>query len=257
MSINRFSLALNAPGDDRYPVRKGADMLTLLRAVAARRSPAALHFGATDVPLHTHLIGVNPAFEELLFAPGPDPQALARLLAAGAFGVETSLDSIGIRFIQRHAEETLFRGEPALRARIPDTLIRLQRRESLHVPVPQDKPTLCVLRVARTARNLRGELRLRVLDVSTGGLGLSLPGADAGGLEPGQTLPDCALEVPGVGTLRCALNIVYVKVMATGGKEQRVGVHFSGLSAPSREQIRAYVTRLERAQLSELALAAA
>lgn len=252
MSINRFSLALNATGNERYVVRKGADMLALLRALAARHAPANLHFGEADDPLHTQLIGINPAFEELVFAPGPDRAALARLLAAGSFGVETSLESIRILFIATHAEATQFKGESAFRARIPDTLSRLQRRESVRVPTPKDKPSYCVLRV--DAASADGELRLRVHDVSSGGLGLGLPAAGTP-IEPGNTLSDCALDVPGMGTLRCTLSVVYVKDAETAGQEQRIGCRFVDLPALSREQIRGYATRLERAQLAVLASA--
>jgi c-di-GMP-binding flagellar brake protein YcgR len=251
MSINRFSLALTAPENERYLVRKGVDMLALLRALAVRQTPVALYFGGTDDLLQTELLGVNPAYEELLFSPGNDRGALERLLAAGSFGVETSLDSIRIMFIASHAETTQFRGQGALRARIPDTLARMQRRESVRVAMPQDKPSFCMLRTNTDSKSGNGgELRLRVTDVSTGGLGLRLPVADAA-IAPGKTLHDCSLELPGVGLMRCALNIVYVKEAQPGGKEQQAGCRFVDLPALSREQMRGYVARLERAQLAK------
>ena len=252
MSIHRFSLALNAAGNERYVVRKGVDMLVVLRAIAARHTPTTLHFGATDGVLHTQLIGVNPAFEELVFAPSTDHAGLARLLAAGSFGVDTSLESIRILFIATHAEATQFKGAGAFRARIPDTLTRLQRRETARIPTARDKPSFCVLRVDPHPHNVHGELRLRVNDVSLGGLGLGLAAPDAA-IEPGKTFHDCALDVTGIGTLKCTLSIVYVKDSGTPGKELQIGCRFVDLAALSREQIRAYVTRLERAQLAALA----
>lgn len=246
MSINRFSFALNAPENERYLVRKGVDMLALLRALAGRRTAVTLYFSARDDLLHTELIGINPAFEELIFAPGRDPGALERLLAAGSFGVETSLDAIRILFIARHAENTQFKRESALRARIPDTLARMQRRESVRIATPQDKPSFCTLRAGGPRQ---GEHRLRVIDISIGGLGLSLPEPDTA-IAAGKTLPDCSLELPGIGVMRCALNIVHVKETTPGGKEQRVGCRFVDLPALSREQVRGTVARLERAQLA-------
>jgi flagellar brake protein len=251
MSINRFSLALTAPENERYLVRKGVDMLALLRALAARQTPVGLYFGGTDDLLATELLGVNPAYEELLFSPGNDRATLERLLAAGSFGVEASLDSVRILFIASHAEITRFRGQDALRARIPDVLARMQRRESVRVATPQDKPPFCVLRTNSDSRSgSGGELRLRVTDVSTGGLGLHLPAADAA-IAPGKTHPDCSLELPGVGLMRCALNIVYVKETQPGSKERQAGCRFIDLPALSREQMRGYVARLERAQLAK------
>jgi len=251
MSINRFSIALNAPGNERYVVRKGPDMLSVLRAIAALHTPTALHFGESEEVLHSQLMGVNPAYEELVFAPGTDQSALTRLLAAGSFGVETILESIRIMFIVTHAESTQFKGAAALRARIPDTLTRLQRRETVRLQAPKDPPSFCLLRIDPNPRNVHGELKLRVTDVSIGGLGLSLAAPDPA-VEPGKTFIDCALDVPGIGTLRCTLNVVYVKEAGDAGKDLHIGCRFVDLPALSREQVRAYVTRLERAQLAAL-----
>jgi c-di-GMP-binding flagellar brake protein YcgR len=162
--------------------------------------------------------------------------------------VETSLDSVRILFIATHAEITRFKGQEALRARIPDVLARMQRRESVRVAVPEDKPSFCMLRT-NAAPGDAGQLRLRVADVSTGGLGLHLPAADSA-IAPGRAYHDCSLELPGVGQMRCTLSVVYVRELAPGGKVLRAGCRFVDLPALSREQMRGYVARLERAHLA-------
>jgi c-di-GMP-binding flagellar brake protein YcgR len=254
MPITRFSLALNAPENERYLVHKGVDMLALLRALAARQEPVALYFGGTDDLLRAELLGTNPAYEELLFSPGNDQGALERLLAAGSFGVEASLDSIRILFIASHAEVTRFRGQDALRARIPDVLARMQRRESVRVATPKDKPPFCMLRTNTASGGASGgtdsgQLRLQVIDISAGGLGLLLPAADAA-IAPGKTCHDCSLELPGLGLMRCVLHIVYVREVQPGSKQHLAGCRFVDMPALSREQMRGYVARLERAQLA-------
>ena len=243
MSITRFSLVLNASENERHLVRKGVDMLALLRALVAHQTPVALYFGGTDELLPTELLGVNPAYEELVFGSGSDRDTLERLLAAGSFGVETSLDSIRILFIASHAEITRFQGQDALRARIPDVLARMQRRESVRVATPKDKPSFCMLQTDPAP------LRLQVVDVSTGGVALHLPAANAA-IAPGKTHHDCSLELPGVGLMRCALNIVYVREVQPGSRELQAGCRFVDLPALSREQMRGYVARLERVQLA-------
>ncbi len=246
MSINRFSFALNASENERYLVRKGVDMLAVLRALASRQGLVTLYFGEADAQLETVLLGVNPAYEELLFSPGNDPETFKRLLEAGSFGVETALDSVRILFIASHAETTRFKGQDALRGRIPDVLARMQRRDSVRISSPRDKPSLCTVPVAA---NPTKELHLRVEDISIGGLGLALPpGQEA--LAAGKTYSECSLELPGIGRMRCTLQVVYVKDAPGGGAAQRAGCQFVDLPALSREQVRSYVARLERAQLA-------
>jgi c-di-GMP-binding flagellar brake protein YcgR len=246
MSINRFSFALNAPDNERYLVRKGVDMLALLRALATRHQSMALYFGETEEFLQTQLLGINPAYDELLFSPGGDEAALERLLTAGSFGVETMLDSIRIVFIATHAEITQFKGQKALRGRIPDMVARMQRREAVRVAAPKDKPSFCRVRV--TAEPVH-ELKLRVDDISVGGLGLSLPATESA-IATGKAFHDCSLELPEIGVMHCALKIVYVKESQAGSLAQRIGCHFVDLPGLSREQLRSYVARLERAHLA-------
>lgn len=245
MSINRFSFALSASENERYLVRKGVDMLALLRALAVRRNPVTLYFGDADDLVETELIGINPAYDELIFSPA-DPGALERLLTAGSFGMETSLDSIRILFIATHAEVTQYKGQEALRARIPDVLARIQRRESVRVAMPKDKPSFCAVRVSADPLH---ELRLPVTDISVGGLGLSLASTEAV-IAPGKTFHECSLELPGIGVMRCTLNIVYVQEAQAGSLQQRVGCHFVDLPGLSREQLRSFVARRERALLA-------
>lgn len=246
MSINRFSFVLGAPENERYLVRKGVDMQALLRALAARRNKAVLFFGDTDDRLESEFLGVNPHFEELVFSPGEDAETFERLLTAGSFGVETSLDSIRILFIASHAEVTQFKGEKALRARIPEVLGRMQRRESIRVVTPKDKPSFCAIKVSTDPAH---EVRLRVEDISIGGIGLVLA-APQTAIAPGKTYQDCSLELPGIGLMRCMLSIIYVNEAPAGSVEQRIGCHFVDLPGLSREQVRSYVARLERAHLA-------
>ncbi len=246
MSINRFAFVLGASENERYLVRKGLDMHALLRALAARQNPVVLFFGETDDRLESDLLGVNPHFEELIFSIGGDTAALERLLSTGSFGVETSLDSIRILFIATHAEVTQYKDKKALRARIPDVIARMQRRETVRVSVPKDMPSVCTVRVGA---DLAQEIRLRVEDISIGGLGLSLVTPQAA-LGAGKTFHECSLELPGIGVMRCTLHIVYINDSPAGGTEQRIGCHFVDLPGLSKRQVGSYVARLERAHLA-------
>lgn len=244
MSINRFAFTLGDSENERYLVRKGVDMIALLRALASRHATASLYFGEGDDRIDSSFLAVNPAFEELVFPVEDRAEILERLLAAGSFGVETSLDSVRILFIATHGEMTQYKGQAALRARIPDVLARMQRREAVRMAIPKDTPASCIARP-----NPETELKLSVENLSTGGLALSLA-APSGAIAHGKTLNDCRLELPGIGVIRCTLNVIYSKEAHPGASEQRIGCHFVDLPGLSREQVRSYVARLERAQLA-------
>jgi c-di-GMP-binding flagellar brake protein YcgR len=122
----------------------------------------------------------------------------------------------------------------------------MQRRESVRVPVPADKPCYCTVRISTEPPQ---ELRLRVQDISIGGLGLLVPATEKV-LLPGTTLAECSLDLAGIGVMRCTLNIVYRVEAHAGSQDMRLGCHFVDLAALSREQVRSHVSRLERANLA-------
>jgi c-di-GMP-binding flagellar brake protein YcgR len=236
-----FPLSVDPATQERYTLRDRADVHAYLHALASRRATATLYFGVGDEMLHTEIVAANPHFEELLFAPGHDAALQKRLLAGGEFGVETMIDSVRVLFRSRHAEPVPGREGVAFRARMPESVVRVQRRDTMRADTPADARPACSLRL-----NGR-ELTAPVLDVSSGGLGLEI--ADAGfALQPGDALKDCRIEIPALGALSCGLVVAYVK--ETGERHVRkAGCRFVELPATTRRQVSDYVARLERARL--------
>lgn len=92
--------------------------------------------------LATTLLDVNPEFEELVFDCGSDPVANGRLQRAESLEFVTALEQIRIQFSTHAAEPTIHERLPALRVRLPESIVRLQRREYFRVVTPVVKPLL-------------------------------------------------------------------------------------------------------------------
>ena len=72
------------------------------------------------------------------------------------------------------------------------------------------------------------------------------------GIGAGKTFHECSLELPGIGLMRCTLQIMYVNESAADPAQRRIGSRFVDLPGLSREQVRSYVARLERAHLASI-----
>jgi len=55
------------------------------------------------------------------------------------------LNQVKAQFVVPHAEPTTWEGLPAIRVRVPDSVLRLQRREYYRIQPPVARPLLCSL----------------------------------------------------------------------------------------------------------------
>ena len=108
-------------------------------------------------------------------------------------------------FIATHAEITQFKGQAALRARFPDMLARMQRRESVRVAMPKDKPAFCAVRVGTDQTR---DLKLRLDAISHGAHGSTQVGA-AAARPTGTTLLSSRRQTPGIVLSQSTFRIAY------------------------------------------------
>lgn len=231
----------------QYCVESRAEVLALLREISARHTLVTIGFGEDGGYMVTTLLEVNAEFEELVFEATVDLPVLERLLAARYITGETMLDSVRIAFSTGRAEAVQREGMDAFRVRIPEAMVRLQRRDAFRISTPQEPPLLCRVRLPADPDH---PLQLRVSDLSVSGLSLHLEGHELNlGLEPGMTLMDCHLELPGTGTVRGSLEVVHVQATGAHGSGRRiVGCRFIGLPGPTQTLLQRHVIRLERAR---------
>lgn len=227
---------------ERFEVRERVEVLALLRAVIVRRAPLSVHFGDGGEFMVTSLLAANPEFEELVFDCSGDEEANERLVRSSRIHFVSQLDRVRIEFSATSAERILCGDLPALRARIPAALLRLQRREDYRVALPLARPLLAQLPHPRE----RGRrIELRVLDLSRGGIALA-EGSLRVPLETGLVLQGCSLPLPEAGRVGFDAEVSNVVPAAAGQAVIRCGLRFLDLRGATLAQIQRFVLRLER-----------
>jgi c-di-GMP-binding flagellar brake protein YcgR len=201
--------------------------------------------GAT---LSARLVHEDTTARQLRFEPLGDAAAVARLVLADEAVVVAYLASVKLQFDL----VGLRLNDGELVSCYPRELFRFQRRAAYRVrtePPPQLAARLgrlLPIDIAGPALLLGdAELadrrhRLRVLDISHGGLALLLPAGDDT-LAPGDRVPAACLELSSGRTIQIALRVVRAEALASPPGAQRLGCEMEGLSGVAARSLQRYI----------------
>jgi len=233
-----------SPDLERYTLYSRAEIVALLKQLRDEGTLVTAYFGLASDFAVTLLLQVKTDFEEVILDCVSDKLAQRRLLAAEHLTLVAFLASIKVQFTARHAEAVSYEGKPAFRIRLPDQVLRLQRRDYFRVQTPVTRPPTVL--VPHTPGSLQYE-SLRVLDLSVGGLAiLSYP--EKFEMTGGTTIDACFLDLPGVGSMSVGLQVRHVEPLAREAGARRCGCEFVDLSPQSRLMLQRYVNRIEADQ---------
>ena len=135
-----------------------------------------------------------------------------------------------------------FEGRLAFRLPLPDTIMKLQRREYYRLATPVVHPLKCEIAGPDGKR-----FELALADISLGGV--CLVGQPAGfSFEPGMALEDCRIDLPEIGAIRAGLCVrnSYVVTLKNGVTSHRTGCEFVKLGSQQEAMVQRYIIRLER-----------
>lgn len=107
-----------------------------------------------------------------------------------------TLDKVKIQIRAHHQKITQHDGRAVLSLPLPNSLLRLQRREYFRLETPHASPLHCKL-VRQREDGSSLIFNLALLDISGGGLSLMGNTAQSEHFSPGSIFQDCRLEIPG------------------------------------------------------------
>ena len=161
-------------------------------------------------------------------------------------------DAAGMKIIMErvrdHLAATTFEvdGRPAFSAKLPESVMRLQRREYFRLSLPVTRPLKCSLTFT-PKEGKPTKMECLVADVSGGGLGLVGLPADLP-IELGLVLTDVKMDLPEVGMISGRLQVCSV-IQSTnrlGIATKRAGCEFVNLPGPMMTLLQRYIIKIER-----------
>lgn len=169
-----------------------------------------------------------------------------RIEAATHLDCDTRLDSVEVRFRLQAPVRVVHAGYTAFVTPPPETLLRLQRRELYRMRIPPGAPVTLHVGTPDTPPDA-GIGGLRVLDISGGGIAVSLPSDTEAGFTPRNLLDACLLRLPDCDPIPVRLEVAHVFCQNAGNLLRwRAGCRFIGLPQAAQRRVLQYIFQVER-----------
>lgn len=231
-----------------YQVHSRREIIVLLRAMKERNQLVSMQSEGGAEAVVTSVLEVDEESNIVVIDRAPSNIVNQRILESDNVSFETVLDNIRILFFSSEVRECLYDNLPALYLPIPQSLVRLQRREHYRVPTPVATPLRCTITIPPDDSDATGTtVVVTVKDISCGGIAII---DDKKVLDNtiGRTYDRCRIDIPGSSPLQVKLQVRNSADMTlTSGRSLRkLGCIFVDLPMPMLAAVQRYITKLER-----------
>lgn len=245
---------LEQPNDySQYLLHSKAEILAVFRTLIQKRAMITVHFDRGYSFFLTTLIALTDDQRGFILDIGSNDEMNRKARLTKKLIFTTQVDKVKIQFSLSALTETQSDGLPAFEGVLPESLLRLQRREFYRLATPVATPVKLMTSAQRNDGSAL-KIELPLLDVSGGGVGLMAGTDQAELLERGTTLSDCKILLPEEGLLSttlCVRNLFQVTTR-NGSHYVRVGCEYIGLSQAKLNMVQRYITRVERERKAKL-----
>jgi c-di-GMP-binding flagellar brake protein YcgR len=235
-------LHVDSSDDGKYRIASRVEIVAILRDLLKASELVTAYFNEGRDFVVTAVLQVDAERGFAVLDSGANTQQNERLLASGQLNATASQHGVRIQFRAGPIQLVTFDGRPAFRVPIPDSLVKLQRREYYRMPTPLTRPVKCELPAAEGER-----AHVVIADISVGGV--CLMGQPEGvNLQLGQTLPGCRILLPDTGTVTTNLVVrnSYTVTLKNGTAARRTGCEFVRLGAQQEAMVQRYIMKLDR-----------
>ena len=235
-----------------YEVGSRREIISLLRSIGEKNQLIRmLIHGEADVCVTT-ILEVDPDTNTVTLDRSIDAEQNLRILAAKRISFETTLDKIRILFASDDVTETIFERRAALQMALPESLVRLQRREFYRMATPLTNPVRATVPLPQELGG--GSAVFPLADISCGGIAV-LANKFMLGNTIGVNYPSCRIDLPDIGTVTTTLQVrnSLDLTLLNNKTNRRLGCHFLGISGANLAMVQRYITKLERERNARIA----
>lgn len=244
---HRAELELNQQSFSEYLLYSRSEILFVLRSVMQKKCMLTIYFDGGRSFFLTSLLAISDDGNWLYFDVSNDAVVNKNALAANKLMFTTMLERVKVQFSVGGFQEVPAGKRKAFACRLPETLLRLQRREHFRLTTPVAIPLKCDITAPRPDGGME-ELFLTLLDISGGGVGLMAPDDHAPLFQAGNVLSGCKIDIPDEGTVITGLCVrnAFPVTTKSGSHYTRVGCEFVELAGTHLTWVQRYITKVER-----------
>jgi len=232
----------------KFEVQARDEVVFILRGLMKNGARITGYLDDSDDFILTSLLRVDEASNSLMLALDSSKHLNRRAQLCARLVCITNQGKIKIQFVLEGINLVKLDDINAFRGELPDTLIRLQRRDYFRLTVPKGKPLVCVVPV-KPENGKIVEFSANIVNISGRGLTVIVPE----GLEfaVNQEFPNCRIDLPDGGTVVAMLQVrsVYDVTLAGGRIIQRAGCQFVKMQNAVQHLILKYILKVESERL--------
>lgn len=232
-----------------YRVHSRREIIALLRSVATHNQLIRLVFSEGQESIVTSLLDIDETAGLLTLDVAATDELNQRIVATTNLSFETVLEHIRILFFAEKIERARFKDLDAFRVKIPDTMIRLQRREYFRVPTPASAPLRCTFPLLTSGEEpIAKHVILGSRNISNGGIAI-IDDTDQLDDTAGVVYHNCTIDFPG-SPVTVSLEVRNSQtIKLNDGKQGRlIGCRFVDMSNAMLALFQRYILKLEREQ---------
>lgn len=229
-----------------YSLRSSREIQRVLQSLIDHKALITAYFNAGNDFLMTALLEILEDDDEIILDLSNNPEMNQRALAADRIICVALLDKIKIQFVIEGVKSTQYENRPAFLADLPQSVLRLQRRESYRLTLPILQPLIGIAQL-KTSDGKVSPTEVHIVDISGGGVGIVSKSNDVE-LAAGMLLENCRIDLTGIGTLTVTLVVrsVFELTLKTGARQKRAGCQFTDLSGQQDNLLQRYIIKAER-----------
>lgn len=238
---------VSMPDDSRFLLHNKLEIVRTLRGLVTHHGMVSAFFNAGNELLLTSVLNVDPDAEVVLLDYGSNEVLNQHILQSEKIIFVTSLDKVKVQWVSTNIVKDTYEGRHAFRIKLPDEVLRLQRREYYRLTTPIINPLKC-----RIPTNQGLTVEVALADISAGGIGVIISQPLGVVFEVGAIFSGCRVELPGMGAAEFTLVIknTWEITMKNGSKSLRAGCQFVDMRPGVQAMIQRYIIKLEQERIN-------
>lgn len=231
--------------DSKFSIRSKREILFILNSIAQEGTRAALYYDEGNDFILTTALNVDE--QGIWLDVGSIAASNQRILRSNKIIFISSHRQVKVQFVANSIENALLENRAVFYLSLPDSLLRIQRREYFRLTTPAINPLKCVIPVPLMESGTPiAKREVTIMDISGGGIALVCEAHDTE-LQPGKVYEDCRISLPVVGTITATVKVKssFEITLRNGKISKRAGCEFTYLSGEAAALLQRYVTRLQ------------
>ncbi len=235
--------------DNEFRVRTDREIRSILNGIAQDGARAALYYGEGNNFLLTTVLKVNE--QGIWLDVGSIETDNQRVLRSNKIIFISSRHQVKIQFVANRIENVLLENRAAFFLHLPDSLLRIQRREYFRLTAPVSNPLKCIIPVFPPITLVEPDTHIArrevtIMDISGGGIALVCEAHDTE-LQPGAIYEDCRISLPDIGTISVTVKVKnsFEVTLRNGQISKRAGCEFVHLGGEASTLLQRYVVQLQ------------